>query len=83
MSVEYPVHKYYFARNVNHSKKIEHAVTSMLNNLNNKNLASKISEITTSKKLLFGDFSFLTERVNVEMLFSDCCWNKDNSDQCG
>ena len=24
-----------------------------------------------------------TERVDIEMLFSDCCWDKDNPDQCG
>ena len=26
---------------------------------------------------------FSTERVNIETLFSDCCWNKDNPDQFG
>ena len=83
MSVEYPVHKYYFARNVNHFKKMEHAATSMLNNFNSKILARKISEMNKSLKSLFGDSSFQTERVCIEMLFSDCCWNKDNPDQCG
>ena len=25
----------------------------------------------------------LTERVDIEMLFSECCWDKDNPDQFG
>ena len=62
---------------------MEHAATSMLNNLNSKILGRKIPEINKSLKLLFVDSSFLTERVDIEMLFCDCCWNKDNPDQCG
>ena len=58
-------------------KKMEHAATIMLNNFNSKIISGKISEINKSLKLLFGD----SERVDIEMLFSDCCWNKDNPDQ--
>ena len=64
-------------------KKTEHAATSMLNNFNSKILARKISEMNKSLKSLFGDSSFQTERVCIEMLFSDYCWNKDSPDQCG
>ena len=48
---------------------MEHAATSMLNNLNGKILARKIPEINKSKILVFVDCSFLTERVDIEMLF--------------
>ena len=62
---------------------MEHTATGVLKHLKSKLLARKISEINKSLKLLFGDSSFLTKGVDIEMLFSDCCWSKDNPDQCG